>query len=615
MQPPLVFPRGSDLIIFQKQPPESGVDPPLAKISQPVQPPFTLPKGSDFIALHKKASKGTPFAKISEPAQPPLLLPKGSDLFQKLPPVNPLLAISKPVQPPLTLPKRSDIRALQNKILPGKGTISFATIAQPPQPPFTLPKKSDFIAIQKKVSEGRTNPGFAKISKAPQPPFTLPRGSDFIALGKKAASAGRINISSGKISKAPQPPFILPKESDFIALQKQASTTIANAWAKRNSQTKAMLDKSDLAVRDSTPKKAADPLPDSIYKPSNRWLFKSYKRLKKDDKSYDSSESILAWQNEHPSAEEWDFSFGLWNMGAVPALEALVAEVKRAKLQHSESETNILGDPPKREYPYLLPQRLSLRDRQKRGIGYKQGYWSVDGLFGPDSVGGRFLPLLDVRVHRFDSGKFAANAGFIGRFVPKTKCVITGFNLYYDWREGCLKDHNQLGAGFELLGTQWDFRLNGYYPFGERNDIVKCSYEYVGGYKATLERSERIFAGGNMEVGVMAVRLPNFFFYAAVGPYYLNSKVESAWGGKVRIRPQWRDMVALDISVSQDHIFKTIFQMELMLSVPLYSIYPRKNPRHPCISDRQTYQPVERFEIIPIKCHTGEWHTNYLITR
>jgi hypothetical protein len=264
-----------------------------------------------------------------------------------------------------------------------------------------------------------------------------------------------------------------------------------------------------------------------------------------------------------------------------------------------------------RKYPYPIPQRMSLRDTQKKGIGYPKGYLSLDGLFGPDYVPGRFLPMADIRGHRFDDDNYAANVGFVGRYIAKERCRIYGVNAYYDWRNGCLKDYHQLGLGMEVLGKRWDFRFNGYIPFGAKERTKRCLFEFDNGYRAIFKQEEYIFQGFNAEVGALAVRLRNFLLYGAAGPYYLSTRGKTAWGARARIRPQFRDWAALEFSCSQDHIFHTIFQLQLIFSIPIYEFYPRDHvSKHPCLTDRQIYQPVERFEIIPTQCKC-RWETNF----
>jgi hypothetical protein len=67
------------------------------------------------------------------------------------------------------------------------------------------------------------------------------------------------------------------------------------------------------------------------------------------------------------------------------------------------------------------------------------------------------------------------------------------------------------------------------------------------------------------------------------------------------VRPQYKDYLALDFSVSYDQVYKTVYQAEVILYLPLYQLSSKKTRQGPCgMTDRQIYQPIERFEIMPL---------------
>ena len=55
--------------------------------------------------------------------------------------------------------------------------------------------------------------------------------------------------------------------------------------------------------------------------------------------------------------------------------------------------------------------RISAAQREGRGIGYNEGYSSIDGFFTFSNIR-NFHPFFDARAHIFNNGKLAANAGF-----------------------------------------------------------------------------------------------------------------------------------------------------------------------------------------------------------
>jgi hypothetical protein len=265
----------------------------------------------------------------------------------------------------------------------------------------------------------------------------------------------------------------------------------------------------------------------------------------------------------------------------------------------------------KNKIRYPIPKRVTLSHNtgygEDGGIGYGTDYTTLGLFLAPDYSIGSLYPLLDLRAHRFDNDTYAADFGVGGRYVPapNTFCEILGFNVFYDWRQGFLNQYNQLGVGLEILGKRWDFRANGYFPVGAKQFKFTCTFDdYTGGYYIINEKREITTYGFNAEVGWLAVASKNFLLYTAAGPYYLTRKsccfdFESILGGRIRARPQYRDYIALDVSFSHDSTFNTIWETTIIVYLPLYQI-SNQNER-PCrLTDRQIYQPIERFEIMSL---------------
>ena len=272
-------------------------------------------------------------------------------------------------------------------------------------------------------------------------------------------------------------------------------------------------------------------------------------------------------------------------------------------------------EPKKGGYSFW-PKRVTLRHVEGWGEGVSFGtdYSTLAFLVAPDYRVGRVMPMLDLRGHRFDNNRYAANVGLAGRYIPKSNgfCQILGFNTFWDWRQGHKGTYNQLGAGLEVLGKRWDFRANGYAPIGVKRRKTKCVFDqYEGGYFAIHRECEFTSYGFNAEVGYYAVRSDNFFLYAAIGPYYLVRKChDRTRGGMFRIRPQYKDYLAIDASVSYDSVFKTVYQAQIIFYLPLYQLSKKGNQR-PCnLTDYQIYQPIERFEVMPLGKRSC-WQRNF----
>lgn len=76
--------------------------------------------------------------------------------------------------------------------------------------------------------------------------------------------------------------------------------------------------------------------------------------------------------------------------------------------------------------------RASLRHIESGGIGYKDGYTTLEAFFASDPSQWPVTPFLDARGHIFDDGKWAANVGAGLRKLWRNRAY--GINAYYDYR-------------------------------------------------------------------------------------------------------------------------------------------------------------------------------------
>lgn len=243
-----------------------------------------------------------------------------------------------------------------------------------------------------------------------------------------------------------------------------------------------------------------------------------------------------------------------------------------------------------RSYP--VPKRISLSHTEGNGGNQREfgtNYTMLEFQLASDAKLGSFISQIDLRGYRFDNATYAFSGGYVGRYVPEADsfCNLLGLNLYYDYRQGTPGHIQQISGGVEVIGKRLDFRGNFYAPIGSNRHLGDCcSLRCINGWFGF---------GYNAEVGWLAVRSKKFLLYTAAGPYYVSSEgcEERKRGGMLRVVPQYKDYFALDMRLTYDSIFKTIFQAEFIVSLPLYKI--RANEGGPCgITTRQLYQRVER---------------------
>lgn len=256
----------------------------------------------------------------------------------------------------------------------------------------------------------------------------------------------------------------------------------------------------------------------------------------------------------------------------------------------------------------LHTQRIEVRHIEANGVGYNQGYTTLEGFFtAPNALDGSWVSFLDVRGHVFNNGKLAANAGLGVRYL--TDCRVWGLNAYYDYRNTHRSHYNQIGFGLETLGEMWDFRANGYLPVGDKESRAfhPRFREFEQNSIIISSKKEIAMKGANAEVGVHVLSRENYQLYAAAGPYYFEQKGRVAWGGEGRIACTLFDYARLQLSGSYDTIFHGIVQGEVALT---FGFGGKKNRccqsrcYDPC-SDRYTVeeralQRVDRNEIVVV---------------
>lgn len=249
--------------------------------------------------------------------------------------------------------------------------------------------------------------------------------------------------------------------------------------------------------------------------------------------------------------------------------------------------------------------RVAIRHIESGGIGYENGYTTLEAFFASDPNRWKASPFLDIRGHIFDNGKWAANAGTGLRILWGNR--VYGINTYYDYRNTNRFNANQIGAGLETLGRLFDFRINGYLPCGTKtSNPYDATFEtFSGNYMFISQKYQSAMKGADAELGFHFGTSKSFDFYAAAGPYYFIGEVAPAtWGGKARISGIFKDILTLEISDSYDRTFHNKFQGQISIN---FSFGPKskvKKTDRSCtvahaLNDRML-QLVGRQEIIVI---------------
>ncbi len=247
-------------------------------------------------------------------------------------------------------------------------------------------------------------------------------------------------------------------------------------------------------------------------------------------------------------------------------------------------------------------QRVEARHIEANGVGYNQGYSTLEGFFTlPYTLDGSWVPFLDIRSHIFNDGNPAVNGGVGIRHL--TDARIWGLNTYYDYRKTHRSHYNQVGFGFESLGDIWDYRLNAYVPVGKKESkLYHSKFHNFKQHSIILSSKKEIaMKGANAEVGAHAIRQKNYKLYAAVGPYYFEQEGKIAWGGEGRVDFTLFDYARFRLSASYDSLFRGIVQGEVAFT---YSFGGRRTSKshsdNRLMIQERALQRVERNEIVVV---------------
>ncbi|MBS0627307.1 MAG: hypothetical protein JSS09_03745, partial [Verrucomicrobia bacterium] len=213
------------------------------------------------------------------------------------------------------------------------------------------------------------------------------------------------------------------------------------------------------------------------------------------------------------------------------------------------------------------PMRITMRHIEGNGVGYNQGYSTLEGFFTlPATLDKPWIPFLDLRGHIFNNGKPAANAGVGLRYLSSR---VWGINTYYDYRKTSHLNYNQISVGLESLGRLLDFRINGYLPVGQKAQRYDTKMDgFKGNYLILSRKKEFDMKGANAEMGVHITNNKYAALYAAAGPYYLDYKGINAWGGEFRLGLDITDYIKIEGNTSYDNIFNWIAQGQFSVNIP-----------------------------------------------
>lgn len=252
--------------------------------------------------------------------------------------------------------------------------------------------------------------------------------------------------------------------------------------------------------------------------------------------------------------------------------------------------------------------RFSMAHREGKGIGYPQGYTSLD-MFLMFSHIGNVYPFFDLRGHMSNDGKPAANFGFGIRYLPETVNAVFGINTFFDFKKARHSTYEQLGLGIEILGTQWSLQANGYLPIIKTSNIIDINFYEFQGHRALVHLQHEVaMTGGDVSIGRSLLHRGFFDLDAYLGGYYFQGNQGlKAPGGYLKLTSSLSRFFSVDVQGSYDTLFKAIFQGAAAFHIPLGKRVKPKAKGRSCYQEtalaRNLTDPVSRFEMIVTHLH------------
>lgn len=252
-----------------------------------------------------------------------------------------------------------------------------------------------------------------------------------------------------------------------------------------------------------------------------------------------------------------------------------------------------------------------------RGIGYNANYASLGALINFKSFQDHSIQrFIDARCHFFNDNRWAINLGIGARAMNPFLENVYGYNVFYDYRQRPRGGYHQVGFGLELLGCNYDIRLNGYLPIG-RNTRESKSVEFTylpHDYIAIFKSYHKALGGMDAEFAAYPRRLLCMDPFIACGAYYYHKDCGgNIAGGKLRLGVRYLDYMSIEVRASYDSTFRTRVQGVFSISIPFGSTNQAACQNDCCniICQRLIDWPVQRQEIIVEGKKRHKWKTNY----
>jgi trimeric autotransporter adhesin len=203
-------------------------------------------------------------------------------------------------------------------------------------------------------------------------------------------------------------------------------------------------------------------------------------------------------------------------------------------------------------------------------------FFSLEGFFPLFQIPGNNLTYLEGKLlSSTENGALGGNLLLGHRFLSDSKQQIIGGYISYDTRNTGDTVFNQLGAGFESLGENLDFRTNFYFPIGNSRNLVTESLtgtsSFQGNFLALdkVSQVQQALTGLDAELGTKLASLGNGSLKGYAGLYYYTGEnIPGFVGVRGRLVARPNDTLVAGLTLQSDPEFDTRVIFNLGISFP-----------------------------------------------
>ena len=211
------------------------------------------------------------------------------------------------------------------------------------------------------------------------------------------------------------------------------------------------------------------------------------------------------------------------------------------------------------------------------GVGYESSFGGIEGFVPFRQNPGQNLSFLEGRLLiSTDDAQLGGNLLVAHRFYNAQSDRTFGGYVAYDIRDTGRSVFNQLSAGIETLGKNWDARINAYLPLGEnRQQISETTVDNVslsnpifqGNFLAITRQQQRqtsrqyevAMGGFDAEAGIKLLPLGETGeLRGFAGLYYFDPPNSGSFvGGRARLEARPNDNLKVGLALQTDSNFGT----------------------------------------------------------